>query len=110
MVEARPGTTGSPRPTALGMFGLPTAEETAQMALPLLREERLSIHRGLHSVLGISFTCPLCSRIFLADRPVEEPIPRHLDALLGQHCPASGQTVQSYIDYYLSWEPEGTLV
>lgn len=64
----------------------------------------------LHGVLEISFTCPVCSRIFVADRPMEEPVPSHLDGLLGHHCPASEQAVPSYIDHDLWSEPADALV
>lgn len=52
-------------------------------------------------MLEISFACPLCSRIFLADRPLQDPMPEHLDALLGTPCPTSGLRVQAFIDHHL---------
>ena len=41
-------------------------------------------------MLETCFSCPFCSRMFLQDAPVDGPIPRHLDALLGTPCRGSG--------------------
>ena len=50
-------------------------------------------------MLEVTFSCPLCSRIFLRDRPYQEGvIPPHLDALLGQPCGASGRSVRAYLE------------
>ena len=57
---------------------------------------------ALAAMLEISFACPLCSRIFLADRPLQAPMPSHLDALLGTPCPTSGVAVEAFIDHHLS--------
>lgn len=52
--------------------------------------------------LEISYTCPLCSRIFLADRGLVGALPGHLDALLGHPCQASGWTVKAFLDHHLA--------
>jgi len=49
-------------------------------------------------VLEITFSCPVCSRMFLKDCPYDGPIPRHLDALLGHPCAGSGRRLDSFLE------------
>ena len=53
-------------------------------------------------LLEVTFSCPLCSRLFLRDRPYDGPIPRHLDPLLGLPCPGSERDLVSWLEI-----PEG---
>ena len=50
---------------------------------------------GMHEVC---FSCPLCSRMFVRDRPPDAVVPRHLDALLGLPCEGTGLPVTCYLD------------
>lgn len=46
----------------------------------------------------MSFSCPLCSRLFLRDCPYDGPIPTHLDALLGTPCEGAGMDVVCWLE------------
>ena len=46
----------------------------------------------------VCFSCPLCSRMFVRDRPPDAVVPRHLDALLGLPCEGTGLPVTCYLD------------
>lgn len=50
-------------------------------------------------MLEVTFNCPHCSRMFLADCPYEEAtIPRHLDPLLGTRCMGSQTPLVAYLE------------
>lgn len=42
--------------------------------------------------------CPLCSRP--VDAPPGEPVPEHLDGLVGKPCPTSGWTLPSFLAHH----------
>lgn len=49
-------------------------------------------------MLEVTFSCPLCSRMFLKDCPYQGGIPKHLDALLGKPCSMSDQPLKWYLE------------
>jgi hypothetical protein len=43
-------------------------------------------------MLEYAVTCHVCSRLFMGNAPFAGPLPKHLDAILGSPCGASGET------------------